>query len=72
MALYVTRPRRDEVRICRGLPSASVYEVISQRKWASSYEWEILIAYSIRVIVLQTTERKESGNSANISFCSEL
>ena len=70
MALYVTRPRREEVRIGRGLPSAHVYEVISQRKLPSSYEWEISKAYStcIRVIVLHTIERKESGNSANMSF----
>ena len=25
MALYVTRPRRDEVRIGRGLPSVTIY-----------------------------------------------
>ena len=28
MALYVTRPRRDEVRIGRGLPSAQNYIAI--------------------------------------------
>ena len=71
MALYVTRPRRDEVQIGRGLLSADtqcghlfvtvrhqlddatsnyikvicpiptpfVYEVISLRKWPSSYDW---------------------------------
>ena len=29
MALYVTRPRRDEVRIGRGLPSDTVQEIIN-------------------------------------------
>ena len=28
MALYVTRPRRDEVRIGRGLPSASKHVLV--------------------------------------------
>ena len=28
MALYVTRPRRDEVRIGRGLPSDTMHEVL--------------------------------------------
>ena len=36
MALYVTRPRRDKVRIGRGLPSASV--ALNHKK---KFEWEI-------------------------------
>ena len=28
MALYVTRPRRDEERIGRGLPSENIYVII--------------------------------------------
>ena len=32
MALYVTRPRRDEVRIGRGLPSGTVSTKLPKRR----------------------------------------
>ena len=59
MALYVTRPRRDEERIGRGLPSEhriNAYEMLLQHDWlslffASCFEINVFYFTNFRKII---------------------
>ena len=51
MALYVTRPRRDEVRIGRGLPSGGISSKLCTRLFVTKMAEKIWITSDPRIII---------------------